>query len=244
MVVVLSLLVPPLLAIYVLVVLVVLDTDRAYAQYALVLPIAYVLGSVPWGFLITQIIKGIDIRNYGSGNIGTSNVLRTAGGRYAVMALALDLSKGLLAVFLAKVVADSITLEVVTGLVVLAGHNWSMFLGFKGGRGIATGIGGLLVMSPLAAGIGFASFVPITLLSRYLSLGSIIGITITFLALLVLVLLGQTSATYLFYAGFGNMMIIWKHRGNIQRLINGTERRFGKPAEEIVDTPELRTEQG
>jgi len=99
-------------------------------------------------------------------------------------------------------------------------------------------------MAPVAGGIAFAFFVPITVLTRYLSLGSITAVTIAFLALLALVLVDEASSTYLFYAGFGGIMIIWQHRGNIQRLIHGTERRLGKPAEKIVDAPELRAEQG
>ena len=139
----LALALPPLLAIYVGVVILVLDMDRSYGQYALVVPVAYILGSIPWGFLIGMAVKGVDIRQYGSGKIGTSNVLRTAGGPFAALALALDLSKGILAVVLARVVAaDTPTVEVVAGLAALAGHNWSIFLGFQGGRGIVTGLEG------------------------------------------------------------------------------------------------------
>ena len=228
--IVLGLAVPPLLALYVLVLLLVLDIDRLHTQYALVLPIAYVLGSIPWGFLITMVAKGVDIREYGSGKIGTSNVLRSAGGPFALMALGLDLSKGLLAVFLAKAVADSASVEVAAGLVVLAGHNWPLFLGFRGGRGIATGLGGLLVMAPIAGGIAFASFAPVTLLTRYLSLGSITAVVVAFLSVLVLVFLDRSSATYLLYTGIGGAIIIWQHRDNIQRIFRGTERRLGQSA--------------
>ena len=228
---VLSLLVPPLLAIYIVVLLLVLDMDRTYAHYALILPISYVLGSIPWGFLVTLVVKGVDIREYGSGKTGMSNVLRTAGGRFAVLALGLDFSKGLLAVFLARAVADTAAVEVAAGLMALVGHNWSVFLGFKGGRGIATGVGGLAVMAPLAAGIGMASFIPVTFLSRYLSLGSIIAVIVAFLSLLVMVLIGRYSETYLAYAGIGGAIIIWQHKDNIQRLLHGKERRIGQRAQ-------------
>lgn len=231
--VILSLLVPPVLAVYIMAIVIVLDRDAAYTQYAVILPIAYVVGSIPWGFLITHVVKGVDIRQYGSGKTGTSNVLRSAGGKLAAVALILDLSKGLLAVFLARAVADTTSAEVVTGLVALAGHNWSIFLGFKGGRGIATGLGGLLVMAPIAGAIALASFTPITLLTRYLSLGSVMSVTVAFLAVLVLVLLDQTDATYLYYAGIGGVIIIWQHRDNIRRLLNGTERRLGQSADKI-----------
>ena len=236
--IILSLLVAPLLAIYILVVLLVLDLDESYAQYALIIPVAYVLGSVPWGFLIAFAVKGIDIRQYGSGKTGTSNVLRSAGGPFAALALTLDMSKGLLAVFLAKVVADSASAEVVAGLLALAGHNWSFSLGFKGGRGIAPGIGGLLVMSPVAGAIAVvAGFTPVTLLTRYLSMGSIMSVFAAFLSLLGMVLLGYSSATYLIYTGIGGAVIIWQHKDNIQRLLQGNERRLGQSAERISEAP-------
>jgi glycerol-3-phosphate acyltransferase PlsY len=225
----------PLLSVYVLVVVVALDMDKGYSQYLLFVPIAYLLGAVPWGFLITHAIKGVDIREYGSGSIGTSNVLRTGGGALAAVVLALDLSKGLLAVFLARVVADTNIAEVVAGVTALVGHNWSVFLGFRGGRGIVTGLGGLLVMSPVVAGLAMAVFAPVALVSRYLSLGSITSVVAAFVATLSLVLVDQTEATYLLYTGIGGAMIIWQHRGNIRRLVKGTERRLGKPAERIIE---------
>lgn len=227
----------PLLAAYVTAIVLVLDMDKGYSQYALFLPVAYLIGSVPWGFLITHGAKGLDIRQYGSGSIGASNVLRTAGGAMAAVALVLDLSKGMLAVFLARAVADTQIAEVSTGLAVLLGHNWSIFLGFHGGRGIVPGLGGLLIMSPISGGLALAVFVPVTLLTRYLSLGSVCAVVGGFLAMLVLVLVDNTSATYLLYTGLGGTIIIWQHRGNIQRIVARTERRLGKPAEKIVDVP-------
>lgn len=232
----LGLLVAPLLAVYVLVVLLVLDMDSSYGQYALLIPVAYILGSVPWGYLITLAVRGVDIRQYGSGKVGYSNVLRTTGGAFAVLALALDLSKGLLAVFLARAVADTDAAQVATGLVALAGHNWSLFLGFRGGRGIATGVGGLIVMEPIAAAVAMATFTPITLLTRYLSLGSTVSVVVAFLTVLVMVIIDRSTAAYLVYTGIGGAMIIWQHRDNIRRLLKGTERRLGQPSERMSGT--------
>ena len=229
----LSLLVPPLLAVYVLVVFLVLDTEETYAQFALVLPVSYVLGSIPWGFLIIQRTKGVDIREYGSGKTGTTNVLRTAGFSLAGLALVLDTSKGISAVFMARAVADTATAEVAAGLLALIGHNWPLFLSFKGGRGIATGMGGLLVMSPIAVALGTPFFIFTTLLSRYLSLGSIVGVTGSFFGLLALVLLDRSSPTYLWYAGAGGCLIICRHWDNIQRLRQGKELRLGQSAEKL-----------
>lgn len=231
--IVLSLSLPPLLAIYTIVILFTLDMDSSLGQYALIAPVSYILGSIPWGFLITLGVKGVDIRQYGSGMVGTSNVLRTAGGVYALLALILDLSKGMLAIALARAVSDSAAAEVVGGLLALAGHNWPVFLGFKGGRGIVTGLGGLLMMEPIAGAIALAAFIPVTLLTRYLSLGSVTSVAVAFIAVLGMVLLDRSQSTYLWYAGIGATVIIWQHRGNIRRLLKGNERRLGQRAEQI-----------
>ena len=230
----LRLLLFPLLAVYLLVAFVVMDTDESYTHYALIIPISYVLGSIPWSLLITMAMKGVDIREYGSGNIGTSNVLRSAGGPYATLALLLDTSKGLLAVLLARVIADNAMIEATAGLLALVGHNWPIFLAFKGGKGIATGLGGLLVLEPIVAAIALLSiFVPVTLISRYLSLGSIISVLAAFLCMLTMVAIGQSSAEYMIYTGVGGTMIWWQHRDNIRRLLQGTERKLGQSSDKI-----------
>jgi glycerol-3-phosphate acyltransferase PlsY len=108
-----------------------------------------------------------------------------------------------------------------------------VFLKFRGGRGIATGLGVLSVMAPIPALIGTMVFLPIILISRYLSLGSIIGVVTASTSLLALALLGMYSTTYTWYAVIGGALIIWQHRDNIQRLLQGTERRLGAPAARI-----------
>lgn len=242
--IVLTLLLPPILAVYTIVIFVFLDVDESYTQYALIVPVCYLLGSIPWGFLITMAVKGLDVREFGSGMVGTSNVLRTAGGGYALVSLALDASKGMLAVALARIVGDTPMVLVVAGLAALAGHNWPIFLNFRGGRGIATGLGGLLVMEPISGAIAIASFTPVTFLTRYLSLGSIASLFGAFLSMLGLVLLLDSPAIYLWYPGIGGTVIIWQHRGNIQRLLQGTERRLGQPAERIAKAPSPDQEGG
>lgn len=223
----------PLLIAAVVVVFLTMKAAPAAAKYAVVLPLAYLLGSIPWGYFLLHWQRGIDIREYGSGRIGMTNVLRTAGGRMAAAVLLLDLGKGILAVLLAREVIGTTTGEVVVGLLALIGHNWPVFLRFRGGRGIATGLGSLSVMAPLAVVVGMVFFIPITLISRYLSLGSITGVITSCLSLLALVLLGMYSSTYTWYAFIGGAIIIWQHRDNIQRLMRGTERRLGSPATKI-----------
>ena len=207
-------------------------------RYAAVLPLAYLMGALPWGYLVLLLRRGIDIREYGSGRTGMSNALRTAGLKLAGLVLLLDLVKGVGAVLLARVLIGDPISEVVAGLVALAGHNWPVFLGFRGGRGIAPGLGGMAVISPLAAACGVVVFLPTCLLTRYLSLGSILGVVSAVAVLLTLVLiefnpLGFSSYLYLIYGLLGGAVIIWQHRDNIQRLLNGTERRIGNPAARI-----------
>ena len=163
-----------------------------------------------------------------------SNVLRTAGGRVAAVVLLLDLSKGVLVVLLSRELIGTTGAEVAAGLLALIGHNWPVFLNFRGGRGIATGLGGLSVMAPIPAAMAAAAFIPVTLISRYLSLGSITGVVTACLSLLALTLIGQMySSTYSWYALIGGGIILWQHRDNIQRLLKGTERRLGTPATPI-----------
>ncbi len=231
---------PPLTALYLLIVLLALDISETYVQYLVIVPLSYILGSIPWGFLVTHIAKNVDVRRYGSGKTGVSNVLRTVGGRLAGVVLVLDLAKGVLAVLLARAVTGSPVAEVVASLLALGGHNWSILLGFKGGRGIVTGSGALALMSPLSVAAALISFIPVTLLTRYLSLGSITGVLVACIALLALTLLcipipqSEPPPIYLLYAALAAIMIIWQHRDNIRHLLEGTERRLGQPAERLV----------
>jgi glycerol-3-phosphate acyltransferase PlsY len=203
------------------------------ARYAVVLALAYLLGSIPWGYVLLRWRLGLDIREFGSGGIGGANVLRTAGGKVAGVVLALDLGKGILAVVLAREVVGEAPAEVAAGLLVLAGHNWPIFLQFRGGRGVATGLGGLSVMAPMAAGIGAFCFILIALLSRYISLASMSGAVIACLSVLALALAGIYSSVYTIYAVLGAVMIFWQHRENIRRLLHGNERRLGQSGERL-----------
>ena len=196
-----------------------MSTQPVLAQYAVVLSLSYLVGAMPWGYLLLQWRRGVDIREYGSGRTGMSNVLRTGGGKVAALVLMLDVSKGVLAVFLAGEVIGHREAEVAAGLMALAGHNWPVFLGFRGGRGIA-----------IAAAVAFSTFAATTLVSRYVSLGSIVGVIAACVTLVALYLLGQTFSVYTLYGFLGGAIIIWQHRDNIQRIRDGSERRLGTPA--------------
>ena len=214
----------------VVIVLLTMDGQSESARYSAVLPLAYLLGSISWGYMLLQWKMGVDVREFGSGRTGMSNVLRTGGVKSAVVVLTLDIGKGVMAVVLAREVIGTSGAEVAAGLIVLAGHNWPVFLQFKGGRGILAALGGLALMVPVAAIIATATFLTITALSRYISLGSVVGVMIGALAILALALAGVNSDTYMVYGFIAAAMIVWQHRDNIQRIRDGNERRLGHPA--------------
>ena len=237
----------PLLAAAAVLALLTLRGAPPAGQYGVLLPLAYLIGALPWGYVVLYLRRGIDIREYGSGRTGMSNALRTAGMRVAGLVLALDFGKGVAAVLLARLLMDDPLAETAAGLLALAGHNWPVFLGFRGGRGIAPGLGGMAVIAPLAAALGVLVFIPVTFISRYLSLGSMLGVVSACGLLTALVLLKPAFLSFvspslltpaahpyhLIYGLLGGAVILWQHRDNIQRIAQGTERRIGAPATRI-----------
>jgi glycerol-3-phosphate acyltransferase PlsY len=210
-----------------------MDGQSQEAQYSVVMPLAYLLGSISWGYMLLQWKMGVDVREYGSGRTGMSNVLRTGGVKSAAVVLTLDIAKGVIAVVVARVVIGTTAAEVAAGLIVLVGHNWPVFLQFKGGRGILTALGGLALMVPVAAVIATITFLTVIAVSRYISLGSVIGVIIGALAILALALADVNSDTYMVYGFIACAMIVWQHRDNIQRIRDGNERRLGQAASKV-----------
>ena len=137
--------------------------------------LGHVCGSIPSGLWLVRAIHGIDIRDYGSKNIGTTNVFRTVGGKTAILVLVADMLKGIAAVALVNYLYGDPLLDVVTALGALLGHNYSVFLGFKGGKGVATGLGLLVFLMPIVSAWGFGIWLVLVLLTRYVSLGSIVA---------------------------------------------------------------------
>lgn len=202
-------------------------------RYPPVLTLAYLLGSLSWGYMLLRWRMGVDVRSYGSGRTGMSNVLRTGGGKAAAIVLTLDIAKGIAAVIIARETLATTAGEATAALAALAGHNWPIFLRFRGGRGILTALGGLSIMTPIPALIATATFLAAAFWSRYISLGSLIGVIAGALSLSALALTGWYSGTYLLFAAPATIMIIWQHRDNIQRIIQGNERKMGAPATPI-----------
>jgi len=218
------------------------------AQFVAVLIIGYLLGAIPFGVLIGRRFAKVDVRSHGSGKIGTTNVLRVAGKRAAALALGLDLLKGALAVVFAGLIVGRnylivgnlglglLAAQTLAALAAMAGHNWSIFLRFQGGRGVATFFGGLIALCPVVALFGGEVFILGAGLTRFASLGSIAGVVGTYTILVPLTILHGFPIEYLVYTLIGTITIIVMHRGNIARLIAGTERKLGEKAGKI-DSP-------
>ncbi len=183
----------------------------------------YVLGSVPTGFLAGR-ARGVDVRRAGSGNIGMANVLRTVGKWPAIITMAGDMLKGFVPVFLARTVAENEWVVAVVALAAVVGHCWSIFLGFKGGKAVATGAGTTIALAPVV-GLGlFAFWWAVVLVSRYTSLGAISVMVVT----PVIFLLTDQPTPYVLYTVIGGSLVLWRHRENARALAKGTERKIGQ----------------
>ncbi len=200
-------------------------------SYLLAGSIAYLLGSIPTGYVLARLRGNSNLLHQGSKRTGATNVLRTMGWRVAAPVFVGDFLKGVLAILLARwLTHGDPTADVVAGLAALVGHNYSLYIGFKGGRGVTTGLGALAVISPLVMVVTTLIGVSIVARSRYVSLGSVLGsITVPITMLLVVILLGQPFPHFLFGL-LGGAFVIVSHRDNIYRLLHGTERKLGQRA--------------
>lgn len=199
-------------------------------EYVAVIIGSYLIGSIPWG-LIAGKLRGVDVRRYGSGSIGATNVLRTIGTKSAVVVLALDVLKGVAAVLIGHYVIGSPMGEMAAGFAAIAGHDWSVFLRFKGGRGVATTLGCVLAMEPLSPVVGIVVFVILVALTRYVSLGSICGSLAAVAAMGAFWAVDRAPWQYFVFIGVAVALIIFQHRDNITRLLSGTENKLGQKGE-------------
>jgi acyl phosphate:glycerol-3-phosphate acyltransferase len=223
------------------------------AKFILVIILGYLLGSIPVGVIVARRQAKVNVLQYGSGKMGTTNVLRTAGRKAAAIVLIGDLLKGVLAVVFAGLIFGNdllvihnfgvgvLVAEVAAGLAAMAGHNWSIFLKFKGGRGVTTFFGGLLALCPPAAIIGGEIFFVSAGFTKYVSFGSILGTVAVYILLIPLIIMYKFPLEYLFYALVGGLLIIVMHRDNINRLVAGTERKLGQKAEKVNNSPAPKT---
>ena len=216
------------------------------AKYVAAVLVGYLLGSIPWGLLIAKRTAKVDIRAYGSGKTGATNVMRTAGRKAAILAGILDISKGALAVVFAGLIVGkeymvlgdfglgALLAQILAALAAVIGHNWSVFLRFRGGSGVATFFGGLLGLFPMAALFGGGILLLGAGLTKFVSIGSIAAVVATYTILVLLSVLNGWPIEYLIYALIGTIIIIVKHRGNIARLLVGKERKLGEKADKLA----------
>jgi glycerol-3-phosphate acyltransferase PlsY len=187
---------------------------------ALAIVLAYLLGSLPTGYLAGR-MRGVDIRTLGSKNVGATNVFRTLGKGIGIAVMAVDIAKGAAAVLLAGAIAGE-PWTILAAAAAMAGHVWPVWLGFKGGKGVATGAGAAAALTPIAFGILFVAWVAIVLGTRYVSVASILCAA----AYAPLAWVFGASWPTIAFAGVASAAVIWLHRKNIRRLVQGTELRL------------------
>ncbi len=190
----------------------------------------HLCGSVPSGLWIVRSLFGIDIREYGSKNIGTTNVFRTVGAKAALMVLVLDILKGIIAVSVMNYFFANPLLNVVTALGALLGHNYSAFLGFKGGKGVATGLGLLVYLMPKVSLGCFLVWLVIVIVTRYVSLGSVVAAVLA----PVFAWYFAYPPAYIVFGGIAGLFVVIRHKENIKRLLNGTESKIKQGSAENI----------
>lgn len=219
--------------------------------WAIVLSAAlgYAVGSVQFGLIVSRLTRGIDVREYGSGATGATNVIRTAGAKAGVAVLLLDIAKGIVPVYAAMGIGRLAGLDSVddrawcaaaAGLGAVVGHVWPLYYGFRGGKAVATGFGAALAMNPLAS----VALVPVAALvvgaTRIMSVLSITMAPLLAAVFVVLAVAGVSPPAYAFYAVPAAALILYRHAANIQRLLNGTEPKIGQGGEKRADTADGR----
>ena len=191
-------------------------------KHVVLLVISFILGSIPFGIIIAK-AKGVDLKKVGSGNIGATNVLRSLGKWPAILTLLGDVLKGTAAVAIGRYLGVGPVYEGLAGISAILGHNFSLFLGFRGGKGVATSLGVLSIYSPQTALVTFIIWLVVVIFTRYSSLGAVVSF-----GLLPINILLFNGKERLLAAVLISILIIIRHRENIQRLMNGTERKIGQ----------------
>ena len=196
---------------------------------ALWLLASYLLGAIPTSYLLSRFFAGIDLRQHGSGNLGATNLYRVLGWKYAVPAAVVDIAKGFIPVLVfAPRVSESQLFALACGAAAIVGHVFSVFVGFKGGKGVATAAGVMLGLAPVALAVSAVVWVVLVRLTGYVSLGSIAAAAVLPLAVYTLEDSGRPALFWIAAAIAAAVIIL--HRRNIQRLLKGTENRFGRRA--------------
>ena len=199
--------------------------------YLIIIITAYLLGNISTSYIVAKRLAGVDIRTQGSGNAGSTNVLRTLGKKAGALTFIGDVLKGLIAVLIARLIAygvnlDDTTCAYIAVVAVVLGHNYPVFLGFKGGKGVATSLGSMLGMNPLVALLCLGFFIIIVAITKYVSLGSILGIGLSPVIMMI-----NHNTKGVLVTLFLTISVVITHKENIKRLLNGTERKLGQKKE-------------
>ena len=218
-------------------------------QYVVVAVVAYLMGAIPNGWLAGKLLRGIDIREYGSGATGTANVLRTLGFRPALLVLLADVLKAYVVVLATWYIFEPYegentahNLQAVAGVAAVVGHNWPAYLRFRGGKGVAATYGSFAAMLffPLTVPGLLAVAVALVLTFRYMSLMSVITVLMGGACFLGLALTGIVPYAFAIFGGIASALVLWQHRENIQRLLAGTEPKIGQRGQRGLQRPPQR----
>jgi glycerol-3-phosphate acyltransferase PlsY len=197
-------------------------------KIALIIISCYLLGSIPFGYIVGKLFKKIDIRELGSGNIGATNVFRILGPSLAFVVLIGDIGKGILSIYLVHFLnIDNSLISTIAGLAVICGHDWSLFLGFKGGKGIATTFGVVFVLNPTISILALIIWGVVLITTRYVSLSSIFAV----ISIFILTILFKQPYEYIIFSAIILILGIFKHKENIERLKLKKERKIGEKVE-------------
>jgi glycerol-3-phosphate acyltransferase PlsY len=219
------------------------------AKFILVAVVGYLLGSIPFGLIVSKLQAKVDIRNYGSGRTGGTNVLRTLGRKAFVMVAAGDVLKAAVAVLLAGVIVGNghlvmghlnlgrLAAQSIAGLCAIMGHIFPVFAKFKGGRGVATFIGGLAAICPVAALLGSEILIIGAGLSGFASLGSVTAVVSAYAIMIPLTIIYGVPIEYLYYVLIGALIVVIAHRDNIKRLLSGKERKLNQKSAPSSSVP-------
>ena len=200
--------------------------------YIFISIISYLIGAIPYGLMVGFISRGIDIRKHGSGSTGATNVLRTVGVPLASIVVILDVSKAVIAIFIASLFLNGEPLiKAIAAMFVILGHIWPITAKFRGGKGVLTGIVGLIILVPLSGILSFVLAILTICVFKIVSLGSIVGTITGVISIILLYQFGQEQhIEYLVYVIVGSIIIMFKHTDNIKRLIAKTEPKIGNRA--------------
>ena len=197
-------------------------------KIALIIISCYLLGSMPFGYIVGKLFKKVDIRELGSGNIGATNVFRILGPSLASLVLIGDIGKGILSIYLVQYLnIDNLLIITIAGLAVICGHDWSLFLGFKGGKGIATTFGVVFALNPTISILALIIWGVVLVTTRYVSLSSIFAV----ISIFIFTILFRQPYEYIIFSAIILVLGIFNHKDNIKKLRSGNERKIGEKIE-------------